>query len=128
MSIKPIQIATARYWSPAIRASRLVPLGSSVGMPRYLGYEIGGNVGLLAPHGLRKIEDDAEFDAAYLARLERFGVKKIADVLTAFARGYDAKGVVLLCFEDITKDGVSCHRTLFGEWWTAQTGDRVVEL
>jgi hypothetical protein len=46
----------------------------------------------------------------------------------AFAKGHDAKGVVLLCFEDLSKPGEWCHRRAFATWWEEQTGEKVEEL
>lgn len=83
---------------------------------------------MLAPYGLRSIGDRAEFEAAYRARLERFGVDKIRRVLEAFACAANAEGVVLLCYEDLDDPDQWCHRTMFSVWWREQTGEGVVEL
>ena len=36
--------------------------------------------------------------------------------------------LVLLCYEDLTKPGLRCHRRLFANWWCENTGDVVPEL
>jgi hypothetical protein len=83
---------------------------------------------MLAPYGLRSIEGRAEFEAAYRARLDRFGAEKIGRDLSALARGADAEGMVLLCYEDLEDEEQWCHRTIFAAWWHEQTGQDAVEL
>jgi hypothetical protein len=34
----------------------------------------------------------------------------------------------LLCFEDLTKPGLWCHRRPFANWWLENTGEVVPEL
>jgi hypothetical protein len=127
---RPLQIATSRYFSKAqalVDASGLVPIGHTTGPPRW-GAPEAGNIGMLAPHGIDKELSEQEFTPLYVARLERFGVERIQAVLQAIADAYDAPGVVLLCFEDLTKEGEWCHRRVFADWWLQQTGEEVPEL
>lgn len=125
-----LTIATSRYFArQKVMYSGLAPVRTTVGAPRFrLGYELAGNVAMLAPHGLRSIEDEAEFEAAYRARLDGFGVEKIRAALEGLARSAGTAGVVLLCFEDLEDPTQSCHRTIFSAWWREQTGEEVVEL
>jgi hypothetical protein len=130
MAGKPrITIRTSRYFGSQqlIEASGLVPVGHTVGAPRF-GAPQAGNVGMLAPHGLIGKElSDKQFRKLYRERLDQFGVEKIEAVLAAIARAYDKPGVVLLCFENVLI-GESCHRRIFADWWEQQTGDPVPEL
>jgi hypothetical protein len=125
-----LTIATSRYAArQKVIDSGLAAVRTTVGAPRFrLGYELAGSVSMLAPHGLRSIEDEAEFEAAYRARLKGFGVGKIRAALEDVARAAGAAGVVLLCFEDLDDPAQSCHRTIFAAWWREQTGEEVVEL
>jgi hypothetical protein len=125
-----LTIATSRYFArQKVIESGLAPVRTTTGAPRsWLGYELAGNVAMLAPYGLRRIEDRAEFEAAYRARLDGFGVEKIRAALEDFARAAGAEGVVLLCFEDLDDPEQWCHRTTFAGWWRQQTGEDVVEL
>ncbi len=125
-----LTIATSRYAAgEKVVASGLAPVRTTVGAPRFrLGYELAGSVGMLAPYGLRLIEDRAEFEAAYRARLDGFGVDVIRAALDDVARSAGAAGVVLLCFEDLDDPEQWCHRTTFAGWWREQTGEDVVEL
>lgn len=130
-----MRIATSRYSAVAeIEESGLLPIGVTVGPPRWLRYELAGNVGMLAPFGdvdgvpLRKVDDVDVFAAAYRQRLERFGVGAIRRLLEAFAAGHGAEGVALLCYEDVVGKGLPCHRRVFADWWQERTGEEVVEL
>lgn len=125
-----MRIATSRYWNTgAIEASGLAPVGTTVGPPRFpLKYELAASVGMLTPYGLRQIESRSEFEPLYRARLAGFGVDRIARLLEAIATAADAPGVVLLCFEDLTKQGLWCHRSIFASWWQENTGQEVCEL
>lgn len=58
-----------------IVANGLAPVGITVSPPRLrLPYELAGTIGALAPHGLRWIDDRAEFVRRYRERLDRVGV------------------------------------------------------
>jgi len=65
-------LATSRYAArEKVLASGLAPVRTTVGAPRFaLGYKLAGNVSMIAPSGLRSIEDRAEFEAVYRARLD----------------------------------------------------------
>lgn len=125
-----LTIATSRYAArQKVIESGLAPVRTTTGAPRFrLGYELAGNVGMLAPHGLRQIEHRPEFEAAYLARLDGFGVEQIRAALEDVAGAAGATGVVLLCFEDLDDPTQWCHRSIFAAWWREQTGEDVVEL
>lgn len=68
-----------------------------------------------------------EFDAAYVAQLERFGPAKIARALHAIARETEAKRLILCCWEDANPE-ITCHRRLFARWWLLATGEEIPEL
>lgn len=122
-----LRIATSRYQAPdLVLESGLLPIGITVGVARGLRYELAGNVGMLAPHGLRELDDEA-LAVTYRERLDHFGASAIGNVLGAFVAAHDAPGVVLLCFEDVLA-GEPCHRRTFAEWWQEQTGVAVPEL
>jgi hypothetical protein len=69
-----------------------------------------------------------EFAAKYVDALTKVGVDVIADRFRAIAAGVDDTRLVLLCFDDLSKPGVTCHRTVFARWWESMTGENVVEL
>lgn len=72
----------------------------------------------------------AEFDAAYLAQLDRYGVQRIHADLSRIAReAYEAPSqrLVLVCWE--TRDvETTCHRRLFARWLLETCGELVPEL
>jgi hypothetical protein len=129
MATKPPRVATSRYFHTAlVKESGLVPLATTVGNPKgRLGFELGGSVQPVAPHGAFRIEDEAEFRQVYTARLDSFGVEAIGRLFAAFADAYNAEGVVVLCFCDVNGPGF-CHRRVFAEWWEEKTGQEVPEL
>jgi hypothetical protein len=71
----------------------------------------------------------AEFGAAYLGQLERFGVSRIARDLHQIARqNGDPERLVLVCHESkMPVTAETCHRRLWADWWLA-TGEEVEEL
>jgi hypothetical protein len=68
-------LATSRYSAAdLIRASGLVPIGISIGAPKFpLSYEV-VYMRRLAPWGLREIADNDEFVFRYRTRLEGLGI------------------------------------------------------
>jgi len=69
--------------------------------------------------------DPAKYAAGYRARLERFGVPKIARTLERIATDFEADRLVLLCHES---DWSRCHRKLIAEFWLSVTGEMITEL
>lgn len=65
------------------------------------------------------------YEEAYWRMLDAHGVDAINAELRRIGGGRD---VVLLCFDDLSKPDGWCHRTMFGAWWTARTGQIVEEL
>lgn len=72
----------------------------------------------------------AEFEAAYVAQLEGFGVQLIHAALTWIAReAYEAPSerLVLCCWESPEAAETGCHRRQFARWWLENTGERIKE-
>jgi hypothetical protein len=74
-----------------------------------------------------KMESQA-YRSEYIQILEGHGVEKIEADLERLNQIAGAKALVLLCFEDLRKERKWCHRRMFADWWTAQTGVPVPEL
>jgi hypothetical protein len=119
-------LATSRYQAgDLILASRLVPVGISIGEPKFpLGYPL-LFFRRLAPWGLREIGDEAEFTLSYRDQLDAIGLPAIRRDLHRLSTDHDGRGLVLLCFEP---PGVFCHRRVFAAWFEEQTGEHVPEL
>lgn len=123
-------IFTSRFTNSELKENRYTTIRISLGTPKWnLGYQLDGAIEDLMPFGLLKTysHDKELFKQAYFKRLDAKGVKRIANQLMAYASlGRD---IVLLCYEDITKDVDNwCHRTMFAEWWEARTGEKIEEL
>jgi hypothetical protein len=102
-----------------------VPVGISIGEPRFpLAYEV-LYMRRLAPWGLRGISDQDEFTRRYVARLDTIGLDAVATGFREISEAHDGRGLCCLCFE---KPGVFCHRRVLAEWWEQQTGEPVPEL
>lgn len=72
----------------------------------------------------------AEFEAAYIAQLERYGVSRIMAALARIGRGaYEEPSdrLALICWET-TDAETACHRRLFARWLLETCGERVDEL
>jgi hypothetical protein len=121
---------TSRYAARTlIVESGLATVRISVGHPRWkLGYELSGACPLLAPTRDMLRLPIEEYRVRYEARLEAAGVETIAAALKALSEKAGGRGLVLLCFEDLTKPGEWCHRRLFADWWEKKTGRAVPEL
>jgi hypothetical protein len=125
-------IATSRYQSQnLIIESGLAPVRITLGRPRMqLRYELAGELPELAPpRSLFRVNDRQKFELPYRRHLDRHvDVRALGDRFVAIAGAVGAPGVVLLCFEDVTRPGEWCHRRVFADWWRAGTGMTVSEL
>ena len=119
-------IYTARYQNPELKKGLYLPVRISMGTPAWkLGYTIAGEIRDLMPFGL-KGKGYEDFRREYASKLDKIGMGKIKLQLSRFQDG--CNNVVLLCYEDVRKQGTWCHRTMFAEWWKERTGEPVEEL
>lgn len=112
-----------------MRAPMGVPVRFTVGAPRFalqypLSHVFRGGTPTRAMLHLPK----PAYREAYFALLDGRGVTDLAGELLKIAEVEGQSRLVLLCFEDLGKPSLWCHRTLFGEWWKDRTGDEVREL
>jgi len=123
-----MRIFTSRFANKGLRdRPDLVKVAIAVGTPRWsVGY---GWVRCrcLAPFGLRKLHG-AEFQKAYFAKLDALGLDRIKTELEEISKAHGGKDLVLLCYENLSKPGLWCHRSMFADWWWKQTGQPVFEL
>jgi hypothetical protein len=121
-----IPLATSRYQAAdLIQRSGLVPVGISIGSPKFpLGYTP-VYMKEAAPWGLREIADEDEFRKRYRARLHGIGIEVFQHRFAEISEAHDGRGLVFLCFEPV---GAFCHRSLFGLWLEQQTGQHLPEL
>lgn len=107
-----------------------VPVRTSVGVPRWLGWaKHAPQVRELTPYGIfdpAEPKPEDEYRGLYVARLEAIGVEQIGARLTEVHAEY-LRPLALLCFCDLHR-GDFCHRRIAAEWWEGQTGQAVPEL
>ena len=128
------RLATASYaaygrkgwhgWGTPTRITRGAPRGMPVPEP----YAHWPSVGLLKPgsdYFGQGLPPD-EFEALYVADLNRRGIVNIAAALRGIPLDEDEQ-IVLLCFEGRAKLHL-CHRRMFARWWQGWTGVEVPEL
>jgi hypothetical protein len=68
------------------------------------------------------------FEELYRNRLDDLGVGEVRALLTMCVERANNERLVMLCYEDLTKPGLRCHRRLFAAWWLENTGEFVPEL
>ncbi|QSS91292.1 hypothetical protein [Streptomyces sp. M54] len=113
----------------AFRPPQGVPVRITLGGVRFkLPYSLTHSVRELAPRRDYLNAPQPEFEKAYWADLDQLGPDRVASLLQQIARAEGDHRLVLLCFEDLTKPGLWCHRGVFASWWKERTGDEVREL
>jgi hypothetical protein len=126
-----MDLATSRYQAAdLIEASGRAAVGITLGYPRFkLRYPLIVNLRQLAPtREMRQLADPHHFDQMYQDRLDDLGVDEARRLLDDCAERANNDHLLVLCYEDLTKPGLRCHRRLFSAWWEARTGDAVPEL
>ena len=122
-----VRLSTSRYQNPVL-ADRLdlVKVRTTVGAPRWkLAYPL-ERCAAVTPYGAFGEPDWRE---RYIARLVEIGVDEIRRQLAEISGRHDGRDLVLLCFEDVYRDGDdACHRRAFAAWWQERTGEVVDEL
>lgn len=131
-----MKIYTSRYGNKQIAKTKLIPVGISLYPPRWkLSYKVHSYIRALAPTPkMVKIKDYRLYKKLYIEKLNSVNIeelkatfKKISLCPTSPA-GAQSRDLVLLCFNDLTKEGEFCHRRMFAEWWQKKTGQKIEEL
>ena len=126
-----MDLATSRYQAAdLIQASGRAAIGITLGYPRFkLRYAVLANLRQLVPtREMRHLTDPRLFDQMYRDRLDDLGVDEARRLLNDCAERANNEHLVVLCFEDLTKPGLRCHRRLLSAWWQENTGEVVPEL
>jgi hypothetical protein len=123
-------IYTARYSNRTIAPSGLTPIRITLGAPRFrLPYRIAETDKRFAPsRELFHTHDRAIFEPAMREQLDRELGDRALDVLRGYDEAHGTNGLVLLCFEDLRKPGVWCHRQILAAWIEERFGMVVPEL
>ncbi len=126
-----LRVFTSRYHNPNVVLCNLEKVGITLYSPRFgLKYRVAANVRDLAPDpymlGLSKAKGHVAFAREYRKKLEKLGAPAIQQKLSELQG--DAAGVVLLCYEDLTRGDETCHRTILADWLKVHAGLVVEEL
>jgi hypothetical protein len=126
-----MNLATSRYQAAdLVEGSGRAAVGITLGYPRWkLRYSLVANLRQLAPtREIIRVDDADLFEELYRNRLDDLGVDEVRKLLTTCAERANNERLVLLCYEDLTKPGLRCHRQIFAAWWLENTGEIVREL
>jgi hypothetical protein len=74
------------------------------------------------------LDDPPTFEEMYRERLDDLGVSAVHELLTMCVERANNERLVMLCYEDLTKPGLRCHRRIFAAWYQEHTGESVPEL
>lgn len=123
------EIWTSRYQNQdAIIGSGLVPVRITVGGVRFkLRYDLRYSVPELAPFYWTLKLDQGAFTMHYLEKVDR-NRQTIEWMIDKISAENDRKGLVLLCFEDLTKPGQWCHRQILAKRLEQWSGQPILEL
>ena len=121
---------TSCYGAKAlIIGSGQAAIRTSLGAPRWkLDYTIAGVCREIMPDRPMLGLGFHEYEVAYRAKLERVGADVIQQAFCELSQAASGRDLILLCFEDLTKPDLWCHRRIFADWWTEKTGQVVLEL
>jgi hypothetical protein len=127
---RPLKVWTARYTNPTLAAHPAGKVRITLGAPRFrLPYELAGTILELAPTWSMLHRPEQEFTEQYVSLLEqRGGIPFFGDRFAQVAAAAGVDELVLLCYENLTKPGLFCHRRVFAEWWLERSGRTVEEL
>lgn len=121
------ELFTHRYQD--FEPSMGVPVRITLGAPRWtLPYALEYRVREAAPSREYFGAGRPEYQAAYMAQLDRHGHAFLASRFREIATAAGDPRLVLLCFEDLSKPDQWCHRRMFAAWWQGKTGAKVREL
>jgi len=118
-------IYTSRYHNKAVVSGKYTPVGISQGEARFLKYTPTYLKALAPTWAMVKITDKKVYRKAYIKQLNDLGIESVQQMLVQVS---DGKPIVLLCFEDLRKPDLWCHRTMFAEWYEEMTGQKIEEL
>lgn len=114
-----LTVWTSRYQNGGpITRSGLVPVRITLGAPKMrLPYDLEAEIRELAPDRWTfHIDDRAEFEPKFRAKLDKLGADYVRARLETVSALHGGRGLVLLCFEDVTKMGEWCHRQIVAAW------------
>lgn len=122
-----MKLFTSRYGNKEIARSNLISVGISLGNPRFkTAFKVEASIKELAPTRKMLYMEYDPYKELYFKMLDTIDINELEEQFKTISKG--GKDVVLLCFEDLSKQGEWCHRRMFAEWWQKKTGQEVEEL
>jgi hypothetical protein len=119
-----VRIFTSYYANKQAQSSEYTQIGISIGKNRWAKVDI--YLTNIAPTwDMVKLTDQEVYRKLYFEKLDTVGVDNIRESFESIS---SEKPLVLLCYENISKPGQWCHRTMFAEWWKEKTGEVIEEL
>jgi hypothetical protein len=119
-----MQIYTSYYANRLLRTGDYTLVGISIGRNRWA--KVDAYITHIAPTwDMVRLVDREVYRESYVTRLDVIGVDVIRRSLEGIVSG---KPIVLLCYENLQKPNLWCHRTMFADWWKEKTGEVIEEL
>lgn len=121
------KLSTSRFANPDLANPDLVKVGIARGLPKHpLNYKLAGSIMLIAPTwNIIRLERRENYEFAYRKMLDAHGLFRIRSEIERYRLIGDT---VLLCYEDLSKPDLYCHRRIFADWWKEKTGEEIEEL
>lgn len=125
-----VGFATARYQVKSLADSRVVPVRTSQGWPKFeLPYSLGFSIESVMPEWwMLKLGTNKEYMDAYISKLRKVGIDAILNDIQVVKDVSGGRVPVLLCYEDIEKKGQWCHRRVLSDFIMSETGEIIPEL
>jgi hypothetical protein len=111
-----------------------IPVRTTVGAPRWFPHKDMAHWKNASPLPYMLNMPIDQYREHYLAMLDKHGADVLYDdahfIQQQFEQQskYPSDRVVILCFDNLSKPGNWCHRTMWAQWWTRNTGFDVEEL
>lgn len=124
-TIRSVRIATARYSNKNIAASGLTPVRITRYPPRFkLPYKPVPFLDFAPQASMLKL-DEVPFKRAFHAQLSALDLDKTGNALVEMVG--ENRGLILLCFEDLRKPNIYCHRSQVAAWLMNHCGIEIEE-
>ena len=120
-------IYTARFGNRRLRSGEFQAVPICLWLPKYKPpYPLQPTIRPLAPKANYLRAPRPIYNDRYLGQLQALGAEKIGELLAKASQ--DERPMALLCYEDLRKPDMWCHRRLFADWYLGQTGQDIPEL
>jgi hypothetical protein len=123
-----MMIYSSWYGNKEIATTGIFPVGISLYPPRWkTAFKVRYRIRDIAPTQDMLEMEYGPYFRRYIKQLEGLDIVKLQKNFKEISAN-GAHDIVLLCFEDINKEGEWCHRRMFAEWWHKKTGQKIEEI